>query len=53
MVYKVLSRPEKIFKTIRDRIVYLEYPPVNFSPKKNSAMNSKSAGHRSEKQFRS
>jgi DNA-binding GntR family transcriptional regulator len=27
MDYKIKSRPENIFKSLRDRIVYLEYPP--------------------------
>ena len=27
MDYKIRSRPENIFKSLRDRIVYLEYPP--------------------------
>jgi DNA-binding GntR family transcriptional regulator len=35
MTYKVLSRPEKIFKTIRDRIVYMEYPPGKLLPEKD------------------
>jgi DNA-binding GntR family transcriptional regulator len=35
MNYKVLSRPEKIFKTIRDRIVYMEYPPGKLLPEKD------------------
>ena len=35
MDYKVLSRPEKIFKTIRDRIVYMEYPPGKLLPEKD------------------
>jgi len=30
-----LSRPEKIFKTIRDRIVYMEYPPGKLLPEKD------------------
>lgn len=30
-----MSRPEKIFKTIRDRIVYMEYPPGKLLPEKD------------------
>ncbi len=34
MYYKNISRPEKIFSTIRDRIIYLEYPPGKLLPEK-------------------
>ena len=34
MDYKIKSRPENIFKSLRDRIVYLEYPPGKFLAEK-------------------
>lgn len=34
MNYKVLSLPEKIFAVLRDRIVYMEYPPGKLLPEK-------------------
>jgi DNA-binding GntR family transcriptional regulator len=34
MDYKKSSRPEKIFSTLRDRIVYMEYPPGKLLPEK-------------------
>jgi GntR family transcriptional regulator, rspAB operon transcriptional repressor len=34
MDYKTLSRPEKIFSVLRDRIVYMEYPPGKLLPEK-------------------
>jgi DNA-binding GntR family transcriptional regulator len=34
MDYKILSRPQKIFSILRDRIVYMEYPPGKLLPEK-------------------
>jgi len=34
MVYKNLSRTENIFRCLRDRIVYMEYPPGRLLPEK-------------------
>jgi len=35
MDYKKVSRPENIFKCLRDRIVYMEYPPGRLLPEKD------------------